>query len=84
MSPTRSWSHPLTSRTGFQAYEYHISPFTWADSVFGNTFYFSTGAHGLHVILGTTMLGAFPVHGVVYLVHMLIQPSAPRASPTTR
>nr|ALO70783.1 cytochrome c oxidase subunit 3 [Ocypus brunnipes] len=39
-----------------QAYEYMEAPFTIADSVYGSTFFMSTGFHGLHVIIGTTFL----------------------------
>nr|ALO71183.1 cytochrome c oxidase subunit 3 [Tasgius compressus] len=39
-----------------QAYEYMEAPFTIADSVYGSTFFVSTGFHGLHVIIGTTFL----------------------------
>ena len=42
--------------TAYQAYEYVCASFTMADSVYGGTFFFGTGAHGLHVILGTIML----------------------------
>lgn len=33
--------------TGFQGFEYVNAPFTIADSVYGSTFYFTTGFHGL-------------------------------------
>nr|AML26430.1 cytochrome c oxidase subunit III [Staphylinidae sp. BMNH 1274642] len=39
-----------------QAYEYIEAPFTISDSVYGSTFFMSTGFHGLHVIIGTTFL----------------------------
>nr|ALO77512.1 cytochrome c oxidase subunit 3 [Mordellidae sp. GENSP01] len=42
--------------TALQAYEYLESPFTIADSVYGSTFFLTTGFHGLHVIIGTTFL----------------------------
>jgi cytochrome c oxidase subunit 3 len=39
-----------------QAYEYWEAPFSFADSVYGSTFFIATGFHGLHVIIGTTFL----------------------------
>nr|AYW52329.1 cytochrome c oxidase subunit 3 [Entiminae sp. ACP-2013] len=51
----------LTVLLGFyftllQAYEYIEAPFTIADSVYGSTFFMTTGLHGLHVIIGSTFL----------------------------
>jgi len=42
--------------TGFQGVEYTVSSFTLADGVFGSCFYFGTGFHGLHVMIGTAFL----------------------------
>lgn len=42
--------------TALQAIEYSVSSFTISDSVFGSCFYFGTGFHGLHVIIGTIFL----------------------------
>jgi len=42
--------------TGFQGFEYWNAPFTMADSVYGSTFFFSTGFHGIHVIVGSIFL----------------------------
>nr|YP_009567876.1 cytochrome c oxidase subunit III [Sitona obsoletus]QBF03825.1 cytochrome c oxidase subunit III [Sitona obsoletus] len=42
--------------TLLQAYEYVEAPFTIADSVYGSTFFMTTGLHGLHVIIGSTFL----------------------------
>jgi len=42
--------------TGFQGFEYVNAPFTIADSVYGSTFYFTTGFHGLHVLIGTIFI----------------------------
>lgn len=43
--------------TGFQGLEYTVSSFTITDGAFGSCFYFGTGFHGLHVIIGTLFLG---------------------------
>jgi len=43
--------------TALQGIEYTVSSFTISDSVFGSCFYFGTGFHGLHVIIGTLFLG---------------------------
>lgn len=45
-----------TTFTGFQIFEYINAPFTIADSVFGSVFFFGTGFHGLHVLIGTIFI----------------------------
>lgn len=42
--------------TGLQAMEYYEAPFAISDSVYGATFFVTTGAHGAHVIIGSTFL----------------------------
>jgi len=42
--------------TGLQIVEYSVSSFTFSDSVYGSCFYFGTGFHGFHVIIGTIFL----------------------------
>jgi cytochrome c oxidase subunit 3 len=42
--------------TGFQAFEYLESSFSFADSVFGTVFFASTGLHGMHVIVGSIFI----------------------------
>src|ERR1700751_6153602 len=42
--------------TALQGIEYTVSSFTISDSVFGSCFYFGTGFHGLHVMIGTVFL----------------------------
>lgn len=39
-----------------QAYEFSTAPFSINDSVYGSIFFFITGFHGLHVIIGTIFL----------------------------
>jgi cytochrome c oxidase subunit 3 len=42
--------------TALQGVEYSVSSFTISDGVFGSCFYFGTGFHGLHVIIGTIFI----------------------------
>lgn len=42
--------------TGFQGVEYVVSSFTISDGAFGTCFYFGTGFHGIHVMIGTAFL----------------------------
>jgi len=42
--------------TGFQGVEYVASSFTIGDGTFGSCFYFGTGFHGLHVMIGTAFI----------------------------
>nr|YP_010610628.1 cytochrome c oxidase subunit III [Opisthoteuthis californiana]WAP91383.1 cytochrome c oxidase subunit III [Opisthoteuthis californiana] len=42
--------------TILQAMEYNETSFSISDSVYGSTFFVSTGFHGLHVIIGTLFL----------------------------
>nr|YP_009987549.1 cytochrome c oxidase subunit III [Ishiharodelphax matsuyamensis]QBZ38022.1 cytochrome c oxidase subunit III [Ishiharodelphax matsuyamensis] len=39
-----------------QWWEYKNATFTIADSIFGSTFFLTTGFHGIHVIIGTTFI----------------------------
>jgi cytochrome c oxidase subunit 3 len=52
--------------TGLQAFEYLEAPFSFADSIFGTTFYAATGLHGLHVIVGTIFLAVGLIRIVNY------------------
>nr|AWV83411.1 cytochrome oxidase subunit III [Vagitanus terminalis] len=42
--------------TILQGYEYYEAPFSISDSVYGSTFFMSTGFHGIHVIIGTSFI----------------------------
>ena len=42
--------------TALQAVEYSDSVFTISDGTYGSCFYFGTGFHGLHVIIGTAFI----------------------------
>ena len=42
--------------TGFQGVEYSVSSFTISDGAFGSCFYFGTGFHGIHVMIGTAFI----------------------------
>ena len=42
--------------TALQGLEYSVSQFTIADGTFGSCFYFGTGFHGFHVIIGTAFI----------------------------
>lgn len=42
--------------TACQGIEYANAGFTIADGVYGSTFFFSTGFHGIHVLIGTIFL----------------------------
>jgi cytochrome c oxidase subunit 3 len=43
--------------TALQGVEYTVSSFTISDGAFGSCFYFGTGFHGLHVMIGTAFIG---------------------------
>ena len=42
--------------TSLQGKEYLISNFTFSDGTYGSIFYFGTGFHGFHVIIGTAYI----------------------------
>merc|ERR1712228_1116162 len=42
--------------TMLQGLEYFEASFTFADSIYGSTFFIATGFHGLHVLVGTLFL----------------------------
>ena len=52
--------------TGLQLIEYSVSSFTISDGIFGSTFYFGTGFHGLHVLIGTAFILVGLFRGLAY------------------
>lgn len=42
--------------TTLQGVEYLVSTFTLGDGTYGSCFYFGTGFHGLHVMIGTAFI----------------------------
>src|ERR1700709_1445502 len=42
--------------TAFQGVEYNVSSFAVSAGAFGTVFYFGTGFHGLHVMIGTAFI----------------------------
>lgn len=42
--------------TALQGIEYAVSPFTISDGTYGSCFFFGTGFHGFHVIIGTAFI----------------------------
>jgi cytochrome c oxidase subunit 3 len=42
--------------TALQGFEYYEAPFTMADGAYGSTFFFATGFHGIHVMIGTAFI----------------------------
>jgi len=55
------WGLTLTVALGVlfsfvQAYEYIHAPFEFSNSIYGATFFMSTGFHGFHVLVGTIFL----------------------------
>jgi cytochrome c oxidase subunit 3 len=52
--------------TALQYFEYEVAGFSLSDGVYGSAFYFSTGLHGLHVLVGTLFLSAALVRLAAY------------------
>ncbi|KAI5474108.1 cytochrome c oxidase subunit 3 (mitochondrion) [Pseudohyphozyma bogoriensis] len=42
--------------TALQGFEYYEAPFTLSDGAYGSTFFFATGFHGIHVMIGTAFI----------------------------
>nr|YP_009500732.1 cytochrome c oxidase subunit 3 [Lanthanaphalara mira]AWU48953.1 cytochrome c oxidase subunit 3 [Lanthanaphalara mira] len=49
-----------------QLYEYLKSPFSISDSVYGSSFFLTTGFHGMHVIIGTLFL----IHAMTRMIKL--------------
>ena len=52
--------------TFFQGLEYLEALFTISDGIYGTTFFLLTGFHGLHVMIGTTMLAVALIRELKY------------------
>lgn len=52
--------------TGLQGYEYSDAPFSIHDGAYGTCFYFGTGGHGIHVIVGTLFLAVAIFRAILY------------------
>jgi cytochrome c oxidase subunit 3 len=52
--------------TALQGLEYDVASFTFSDGAFGSVFYFSTGFHGFHVLIGTIALAVGLVRTALY------------------
>lgn len=52
--------------TALQGLEYNGLSYTFADGVFGSTFFMATGFHGLHVIIGTIFLAVGAIRIFAY------------------
>lgn len=52
--------------TALQGLEYDVAGFTMADGAYGSCFYFSTGFHGFHVLIGTIAIAVNLVRIVLY------------------
>nr|YP_010478262.1 cytochrome c oxidase subunit III [Nesophrosyne haleakala]UVI59706.1 cytochrome c oxidase subunit III [Nesophrosyne haleakala] len=57
--------------TMLQGIEYLEAPFSMADSVYGSTFFMSTGFHGIHVIIGTIFIAVSTIRALK--LHMSMQ-----------
>ncbi len=53
-----------------QYWEYLILDFLWSDSSYGSIFFIGTGFHGLHVIIGSTILRVILIRDIID--HLLI------------
>nr|YP_010478338.1 cytochrome c oxidase subunit III [Nesophrosyne sp. 58 GMB-2012]UVI59782.1 cytochrome c oxidase subunit III [Nesophrosyne sp. 58 GMB-2012] len=57
--------------TMLQGIEYLEAPFSMADSVYGSTFFMSTGFHGIHVLIGTIFITVSTIRALK--LHMSMQ-----------
>jgi cytochrome c oxidase subunit 3 len=52
--------------TALQAFEYNVAGFSIPDGAFGSCFFFGTGFHGLHVLIGTLFIAVGAARMVLY------------------
>ena len=52
--------------TFLQGFEYAVRGFSMTDGAYGSCFYFGTGTHGVHVLVGTIFIAVGLVRGVMY------------------
>jgi len=52
--------------TLIQRYEYIHATFTINDTIYGTTFYVTTGLHGLHVLIGSIFLSVCLIRHIKY------------------
>lgn len=57
--------------TFLQFFEYREASFSFRDSVYGRVFFIATGFHGLHVIIGSVLLGYSIIRLIIHHFNLL-------------